>query len=75
MAHGMKDPALSLLRLWFHSWPQNFLKLQVQPKTKHQKKKRGHSHCGAVEMNPTSIYENVGSILGLTQWVGDPVFP
>ena len=27
------------------------------------------SHCGAVEKNPTSIYEDVGSIPGLTLWV------
>ena len=29
------------------------------------------SHCGAAEMNLTSIYEDVGSILDLTQWVKD----
>ena len=29
------------------------------------------SHCGSGVMNLTSIYENVGSIPGLTQWVKD----
>ena len=33
------------------------------------------SHCGAVEMNPTSTHDDVVSILGLAQWVGDPVLP
>ena len=32
------------------------------------------SHCGAAEMNPTSIQEDVGLIPGLTQWVGDLAF-
>ena len=29
------------------------------------------SHCGAAEMNPTSIREDSGSIPGITQWVKD----
>ena len=33
----------------------------------------GSSHCGSVEMNLTSICEDVGLIPGLTQWVKDPV--
>ena len=35
----------------------------------------GRSHCGSVEMNPTSILEDVSSIPGLEQWVKDPVLP
>ena len=35
----------------------------------------GSSHCGAVETNPTSIRDHVGSLPGLAQWVGDPASP
>ena len=34
----------------------------------------GSSHCGAVEMNPTSIPAGAGSISDLTQWVKDLEF-
>ena len=35
----------------------------------------GSSHCGAAEMNLTRIYEDVGLIPGLPQWVGDLALP
>ena len=33
-----------------------------------KKKKKTFPLCGAVEMNPTSIHEDVGSIPGPAQW-------
>ena len=29
-------------------------------------------HCGIAETNPTSIHEYMGSVPGLSHWVGDP---
>ena len=38
---------------------------------KKKKKKKGICPCDSVVMNPTSIYENPGSIPGLAHWVED----
>ena len=38
-------------------------------------KNTGSSHCVTLETNLTTIHEDMGSIPGLPQWVGDPVLP
>ena len=40
-----------------------------------KKQKTRNSHCGTVEMNPTSIPEDVGSIPGLIQWARELTLP
>ena len=39
------------------------------------KRQTGSSHHGSVVTNLTSIHEDVGSILGLTQWIKDQALP
>ena len=47
----------------------------IYHKNKRKVKKHmiGSSHCGTMEMNLTSIYEDAGFIPGLAHWVRYPV--
>ena len=38
-------------------------------------KKKGSSCCGSVVTDPTRMYENMGLIPGLAQWVKNPGLP
>ena len=70
------------LQLQFDPSPGTLHMPQVRPK-KWQKKKKTKKkskcpwsfRCGTVEMNPTSIHEDVGSYPAFLQWVGDLVLP
>ena len=37
-----------------------------------KKRKFGSSYCGSEVTNSASVYEDTGSIPGLSQWVTDP---
>ena len=55
-----------LLTITFHQ-------VTVMMQCQHQRYQLQSSHCGSVVTNPATIYEDVGSIPVLTQWVKDLV--
>ena len=57
-------------------WEPPYAEGVALKRPKKKKKKKIHSwefHCGLVVTNLSGIHEDVGSIPGLTQWVGDLV--
>ena len=40
-----------------------------------EREKLRSSHCGSVEMNPTSIHEDSGLIPGPSEWAKDLALP
>ena len=58
-----------------HSSTSHIIQIQssagVLRKVLPQKIGAGSSYCGSVEMNPSSIHKDAGSISDLAQWVND----